>query len=56
MPRGLFLKMVYFFARRQFGKVMTPIAVFSARMPVGFRTPVGLDPEALAGRRPPGAG
>ncbi len=35
-PRGLFLRMVYFFARRQFGKVATPIAVFSARMPVAF--------------------
>jgi alkylhydroperoxidase family enzyme len=35
-PRGLLLKMVYFFTRRQFGKVATPIAVFSARMPVAF--------------------
>jgi alkylhydroperoxidase family enzyme len=32
----LFLKVVYFFTRRQFGKVATPIAVFSARMPVAF--------------------
>jgi len=35
-PRGLLLKVVYAFTRRQFGKVATPIAVFSARMPVGF--------------------
>ncbi|HEV3282164.1 MAG TPA: hypothetical protein VG032_11245 [Acidimicrobiales bacterium] len=35
-PQGLFLKMVYFFSRRQFGRVMTPLAVFSARMPVPF--------------------
>jgi alkylhydroperoxidase family enzyme len=28
--------MVYFFARRQFGKVATPIAVFSARMLARF--------------------
>jgi alkylhydroperoxidase family enzyme len=35
-PQGLLLKMVYFFTRRQFGKVATPIAVFSARMPAGF--------------------
>ena len=35
-PRGLLLKIVYFFTRRQFGKVATPIAVFSARMPAGF--------------------
>jgi alkylhydroperoxidase family enzyme len=27
---------MYFFMRRQFGKVMTPIAVFAARMPVAF--------------------
>ena len=35
-PRGLIMKLVYFFTRRQFGKVATPIAVFSARMPVAF--------------------
>ena len=35
-PRGLLLKMVYFFTRRQFGRVASPIAVFSARMPTGF--------------------
>ncbi len=35
-PRGLLVKIVYFFTRRQFGKVSTPIAVFSARMPAGF--------------------
>ena len=35
-PKGLFLKVMYFFMRRQFGRVMTPIAVFSARMPVQF--------------------
>jgi alkylhydroperoxidase family enzyme len=35
-PRGLVLKLVYFFTRRQFGKVATPIAVFSSRMPTAF--------------------
>jgi alkylhydroperoxidase family enzyme len=35
-PRGPILKATYFFTRRQFGKVATPIAVFSARMPVAF--------------------
>ncbi|HLI39424.1 MAG TPA: hypothetical protein VKV80_19120 [Streptosporangiaceae bacterium] len=35
-PKGLLLKAVYYFTRRQFGKVATPIAVFSARMPAGF--------------------
>ncbi len=37
-PRGLMLRLVYFFTRRQFGKVATPIAVFSARMPSAFLT------------------
>jgi alkylhydroperoxidase family enzyme len=35
-PRGLLLKVAYFFMRRSFGKVSTPIAVFSARMPRAF--------------------
>jgi hypothetical protein len=35
-PRSPLLKVMYLFMRRQFGKVMTPITVFSARMPVGF--------------------
>lgn len=35
-PRGLFLKVAYFFARRQFGKVATSISVFSARKRFGF--------------------
>ena len=30
------MKVVYFFARRQFGKVATPISVLAARMPVAF--------------------
>jgi len=35
-PRGLLLKLVYYFTRRMFGTVSTPIAVFSARMPRAF--------------------
>jgi alkylhydroperoxidase family enzyme len=35
-PPGVFLKMVFFFVRRQFGKIVTPLAVFSARMPTAF--------------------
>ncbi len=35
-PRGLIMKLVYAFSRRQFGKVMTPIMVHSARMPIAF--------------------
>lgn len=35
-PKGLLVTMAYFFTRRQLGKVATPVAVFSARMPAGF--------------------
>ena len=35
-PRSLLLRVMYFFMRRQFGKVMAPLSVFSARMPLGF--------------------
>jgi alkylhydroperoxidase family enzyme len=35
-PPGLLLKIVFFFVRRQFGKVVTPLTVFAARMPTAF--------------------
>jgi len=35
-PPGLMLKIVFFFVRRQFGKVITPLKVFVARMPAAF--------------------
>ncbi|MGB6686676.1 MAG: hypothetical protein WBE76_02420 [Terracidiphilus sp.] len=35
-PEGFMLKLVYSMARRQFGKVLTPIKVFVARMPLAF--------------------
>jgi hypothetical protein len=35
-PDGLMMKLAYFFTKRQFGKVLTPIKVHSARLPVGF--------------------
>ena len=35
-PEGLIMKLVYFFTRRQFGKVLTPLKVHSARLPLGF--------------------
>ncbi len=40
-PKGLVLKLVYAMSRRQFGKVMTPLKVFVARMPLGFGQFVG---------------
>jgi alkylhydroperoxidase family enzyme len=40
-PKGLMLKLVYAMSRRQFGKVMTPLKVFVARMPLGFGKFVG---------------
>jgi alkylhydroperoxidase family enzyme len=35
-PRGLMLKLVYAMTRRQYGKVLTPLKVFGARMPLAF--------------------
>jgi alkylhydroperoxidase family enzyme len=35
-PEGLMKKLVYYFVRRQFGKVLTPVKVHSARMPSAF--------------------
>jgi alkylhydroperoxidase family enzyme len=35
-PQGLIMKLAYYFTRRQFGKVPTPIKVHSARLPPAF--------------------
>lgn len=35
-PKGLAMKLLYGMTRRQFGRVMTPIKVFCARMPLAF--------------------
>src|SRR5213592_3467765 len=35
-PQGLFLKLAYFFTRREFGKVLKPLKVHSARLPSAF--------------------
>src|SRR4029453_1221105 len=35
-PRGLIKTLAYYFTRRQFGKVPTPIKVHSARLPTAF--------------------
>src|SRR5262245_53217086 len=35
-PHGLMMKLAYFFTRRRFGKVLTPIKVFGARLPSAF--------------------
>jgi alkylhydroperoxidase family enzyme len=35
-PRGLMMKLAYHFTRRQFGKVLTPVKVHSARLPAAF--------------------
>jgi len=35
-PKGLMMKVVYAIARRQFGKVISPLKVFCARMPMAF--------------------
>jgi alkylhydroperoxidase family enzyme len=35
-PHGLIMKLAYYFTRRQFGKVLTPLKVLSARLPPAF--------------------
>ena len=35
-PKGLMMKLAYHFTRRQFGKVLTPVKVHSARLPAAF--------------------
>lgn len=35
-PHGLMMKLAYFFSRKQFGKVLTPLKVHSARLPAAF--------------------
>ncbi len=35
-PKGLIMKLAYYFTRRQFGKVLTPLRVHSARLPPAF--------------------
>ena len=35
-PSGLMKKLAYYFTRRQFGKVLTPVKVHSARLPAAF--------------------
>src|SRR5437763_10672128 len=35
-PKGLMTKLAYYFTRRQFGKVLAPLKVHSARLPIAF--------------------
>jgi alkylhydroperoxidase family enzyme len=35
-PEGLMMKLAHYFTRRQFGKVLTPLKVHSARLPTAF--------------------
>jgi alkylhydroperoxidase family enzyme len=35
-PQNMMMKFVYAMSRRQYGKVMTPLKVFAARMPLAF--------------------
>jgi alkylhydroperoxidase family enzyme len=35
-PQGLIMKLAYYFTRLQFGKVLTPLKVHSARLPTAF--------------------
>ena len=35
-PHGLIMKLAYYFTRLEFGKVLTPLKVHSARLPPAF--------------------
>ena len=35
-PKGLMIKVAYFFTRKRFGRVLTPLKVASARLPAAF--------------------
>ncbi len=35
-PESLGMKLAYYFTRKSFGKVLTPLKVFSARLPTAF--------------------
>ena len=35
-PKSLMMKLAYYFTRQQFGKVLTPLKVHSARLPAAF--------------------
>jgi alkylhydroperoxidase family enzyme len=35
-PKSLMMKLAYFFTKKQFGKVITPLKVNSARLPIAF--------------------
>ncbi|NLR61672.1 carboxymuconolactone decarboxylase family protein [Chitinophaga polysaccharea] len=35
-PKGLMMKLAYFFTRKQFGKVLMPLKVHSVRLPAAF--------------------
>jgi alkylhydroperoxidase family enzyme len=35
-PQGLIMKLAYYFTRKQFGMVLTPLKVHSARLPAAF--------------------
>lgn len=35
-PKGLMMKLAYYFTRKRFGRVLTPLKVHSARLPAGF--------------------
>src|ERR1041384_1161699 len=50
-PRGIIMKLIYAATRRRFGKVLTPLKVHSARLPVAFGAWYGRVSQ-LAGRLP----
>ena len=50
-PLGLIMKLAYYFTRRQFGKVLTPLKVHSARLPAAFGTGLAVVPAVAERER-----
>ena len=45
-PQGLLMKLAYYFTHQQFGKVLTPLKVHSARLPDHIRLVLHKDRQA----------
>ena len=54
-PKGLIMKLAYYFTRREFGKVLTPLKVHSARLPAAFR-PILFKSQQIGSETDPAAG
>jgi hypothetical protein len=42
-PKGYFMKLLYALTRKKYGKVLTPLKVYGARLPLAFGSFYGID-------------